>query len=229
MTAMTNTLLPPHRFALAVAIAPVLAVHICYLLSVSAGNVPLCNPYWDGCASISASGRQPPAVFLFKAVMLPQALALATYWYLTAAWLRFRGVPQTTRAPILVIGIVGALFLALYVTYLGHSGDFYRLMRRYGITIFFAFTVLAALLNTRVLWQRRHVWPEQRSLIKAQLILCALLLGLGLASIPARNWLGKDRAENALEWVFALLMQGLFLLSALLWRRSGFTLQIGRG
>ena len=139
------------------------------------------------------------------------------------------GVSRTARASILVIGVIGALFLALYVTYLGHSGDFYRLMRRYGITIFFAFTVLAALLYTRVLWQHRHEWSEQLGFIRAQLVLCALLLGLGLASIPARNWLGKDRAENALEWIFALLMQGLFLLGAMLWRRSGFRLQVGRG
>lgn len=224
-----SPLFPPHRLAFAVAIAPVVAVHACYALSVAAGTVPYCNPYWDGCASISAAGRQPPAVFLFKAVMLPHALALAAYWYLAAAWLSFHGARPASRWIILGVGVIGALFLALYVTYLGHSGDFYRLMRRYGITIFFAFTVLAGLLHTRVLWQRRREWPELSGLIKAQLTLCGVLLLLGLASIPARNWLGKDRSENALEWIFALLMQGLFLIGALIWRRSRFSLRASDG
>lgn len=225
---MNQSLLPPHRLAFAIAFAPIVTVHVCYALSVAAGHVPYCNPYWDGCASISAAGRQPPAVFLFKAVMLPHALALAAYWYLACTWLRIHGSEPLTRWVILTVGVIGALFLMLYVTYLGHSGDFYRLMRRYGITIFFAFTVLAGLLHTRALWQGRRDWPELSGPIKAQLGLCGVLLLLGLLSIPARNWLGKDRSENALEWVFALLMQGLFLIGALIWRRSRFSLQAGR-
>ena len=47
--------------------APIVVVHVCYLLSAHYGYVDKCNPYIEGCTSISATGRHGPSYFLFKA------------------------------------------------------------------------------------------------------------------------------------------------------------------
>ncbi|MEE4110897.1 MAG: hypothetical protein V2I24_16210, partial [Halieaceae bacterium] len=70
------------------ALLPFVAVHIAYLLAADAGQVPWCNPYVDSCTSISATGRQPPASFVFKGVMLPCAMLIAVFWWLQWRWLQ---------------------------------------------------------------------------------------------------------------------------------------------
>ncbi|MGH8221600.1 MAG: hypothetical protein ACREQZ_01375, partial [Woeseiaceae bacterium] len=56
---------------LATGLLPILAIHACYLLAVHYAALPACIPYFDGCTSISATGRYAPASYLFRAVMLP--------------------------------------------------------------------------------------------------------------------------------------------------------------
>ena len=40
-----------------VALLPLAAIHLCYLLAAYLGHVPWCLPYVDSCTSISAAGR----------------------------------------------------------------------------------------------------------------------------------------------------------------------------
>ena len=60
--------------ALASALVPLAVANVCYLVSATAGHIPLCVPYVEGCTSISASGRYGMAYWLFKAGMLPSEL-----------------------------------------------------------------------------------------------------------------------------------------------------------
>jgi hypothetical protein len=73
--------------------APIFAVHVSYLIGIRAGVLRACIPYIEGCTSISATGRYPPASFLFKSVMMPEAILLALYWLFSVAWLRVSPVP----------------------------------------------------------------------------------------------------------------------------------------
>jgi hypothetical protein len=54
-------------------IVPFVGIHVCYVIAVKYGVLPACIPYVDGCTSISATGRYPPASFLFRAIELPVA------------------------------------------------------------------------------------------------------------------------------------------------------------
>ena len=47
------------------ALAPLLGINIAYWMGVEYGNLPSCNPYLDGCTSISSTGRYPPGDRLF--------------------------------------------------------------------------------------------------------------------------------------------------------------------
>lgn len=202
----------PARVALIAGLAPIIVVHVCYAISVQAGHVPLCLPYVEGCTSISRAARHGLANPLFKAVMLPVAVLLAAFWWTAATRLgepRRRGRLAAMRG----IGLIGALFLVPYVVFLGLDGDFSRFMRRYGVTVYFSFTVLAQMLLASLL---------PRSALRFTLIgLCAAMLLMGLASLPMQHLLAdRDAVVNAIEWCYALLMSAGFVAVGVAWRKA---------
>ena len=207
------------------AIVPFVAANAAYLISASADLVPWCVPYLEGCASVSRAARTGIASPVFRGLMLPQAMILVLYWWLCAEWLRgFAPQRVVARRAILVLGVTSALFLILYATYLGVSGDFYQWMRRYGITLHFASTVLAQLLLTWVLVRDARL-PEW--IRHGKLGLCGAMLVLGLASIPLQHFMpGRESVTNALEWSYSVLMLAFFPLTGEAWRLSGFKLRL---
>lgn len=202
---------------------PLLAVHGAWLISLNAGLIPACIPYVEGCTSISRAARQPDAIQLFRAMMLPYVGLLALFWLLNARWCALLAPARVkTRGAMLGCGVVGAVFLALYATTLGVDGDFYRWLRRYGINLYFSLTVLAQMLLISIASRAEALGPGLR---RGFLVLLALLLGLGLASLPLQFLLegdARDALMNALEWQYALLMVAAYPLTGLAWRRSGF-------
>jgi hypothetical protein len=110
-------------------LAPIVAVHGSYLIAIRAGILPVCMPYIAGCTSISATGRYPPASFLFKSVMMPEAILMAAYWLFSVAWLRSleraAGRAANGGTMVGVFGVAGAFFLIVYVTFLGTEGTPY--------------------------------------------------------------------------------------------------------
>ena len=128
----------PRILALLSAVVPFLAVQLSYLLSASTGYVDWCFPYIDSCTSISATGRKPPASYLFRATMLPSAVVMMAYWWLNHAWMaslqRERGQlrPWSNRW-MLILGIVACVGLIMYVTVLGERGEAWRTQRRVGV------------------------------------------------------------------------------------------------
>ncbi|MDH5277299.1 MAG: hypothetical protein OEW88_12825 [Gammaproteobacteria bacterium] len=212
--------------ALATGLLPLVVVHTCYLISVQGGHIPGCVPYLSGCTSISAAGRYGTAYFVFKGGMIPAAVIMATYWVLCRQWLVSLGAGDSA-APraMLALGLISAAFLVLYTVYLGSKGDFYNLMRRYGVNVHLSFGVLAQILFTRELTRlpasARRTVP--RWIIRNKLVVVGSLLALGFLSIPVGNFMpDKDRAENVIEWLFAALMAGYYLLTACAWRATGF-------
>lgn len=212
--------------ALAAGLLPLLVVHTCYIISVQGGHIQGCVPYLSGCTSISAAGRYGTAFFLFKAGMIPAAVIMAAYWVLCRQWLLSIGAPDSGAARVMVaLGVVSAVFLVLYTVYLGSKGDFYSLMRRYGVNVHLSFSVLAQILLARELTNLPEAARSKvpRWIIRNKLLLVATLLALGLLSIPADNFMpGKNNAVNIIEWIFAALMAGYYLLTACAWRATDF-------
>jgi hypothetical protein len=218
--------MPLRALPLLVFLIPALGANLSLWLSQTLELIPQCNVYLEGCASISAAGRNEPVIFLFRAVMIPTAVLMMLFWRLNACWLAELG--ETSRLRLRVIEAVGytaGVFLILYATFLGTEGDAYRLMRRYGVTVFFAFTYLAQLLVSGVLWRwhRAGLQLPSRWLVPAMVGVCiATLLG-GLASIPVAEWaMNRSAANNIIEWNLSGLLMGWFLLAWLAWRQTGF-------
>ena len=62
------------------------------------------------------------------------------------AWDRAIAFRPDRVATLAGLGVTGALFMVLYVVFLGTDGTAYEFMRRYGVTVYFSFTALAQLL-----------------------------------------------------------------------------------
>lgn len=212
---------------------PLLGIHASYLIAVNAGRIPSCLPYLDGCTSISATGRYPPASYLFKAVMLPEAVLLILFWMCTSIWLRaLESSAGARRAPLRLrlslLGGGGALALIVYVSFLGTQEPFYEFMRRFGIYFFFLLTVLAQLdQSLRMRRYARQVEHEPlRRLTRLQLVLVALPFGLGVLNLFLKAILqDADRPENAIEWIAVLAMQSHIMLTYFAWRATGFDVE----
>ena len=155
--------------------------------------------------------------------MMPTAALLVIFWYLQSTWLqKITYKPQRT---IFTLGTIGALFLILYVDFLGTEGDFYQFMRRYGITFYFALTILAQMLSIRSLQKNKNLLDKRSNqYLKAQFTLMLLYWCLGIANVTIKatgvSW--ADQAENIIEWHFALYMSLYFGLTTMIWKRSSF-------
>ena len=207
---------------------PIVIVAASYLISLSAGHVPRCIPLLSGCTSISATGRHPPASYLFKAGMLPEAVILVVYWLLAVAWLRSlercAGHSAQSGRLIATLGIAGSLFLILYVSFLGSQEPFYEFMRRSGVYLYFSFTIVAQILLARAVLGLATTAGRLLKITRIQLGLSLLPFGLGALNLLLKSVLvDSDAAENTIEWVVALQMQLYVLMSFFAWRQTRLT------
>jgi hypothetical protein len=208
---------------------PIIAAHVSYLIAIRAGILAACIPYIDGCTSVSATGRYPPSSLLFKGLMMPEAILMAAYWLFSVAWLRAleraAGRSGNGGTMIGVIGVAGALFLIVYVTFLGTQGPVYDFMRRFGVYFYFLFTVIAQLiLAGKVLSLSSSLRiPKVIRITKYQLALALVPFAIGVLNLVLKAVLDDATAEERIiEWIFALLMHAYFLLSYFSWRETGF-------
>jgi hypothetical protein len=210
-------------------IAPFIGVHVCYMVAVHYDQLPACIPYVDGCTSISATGRYPPASFLFRAIELPVAALLIVTWYFTVEWLRALrpGLGGNMALAILISGTSGAVALVIYVTFLGTTEPFYEFMRRFGIYFYFLGTILAQLL---VALSLRSAHNESLGKLPDVLLwLCFLPFALGILNLVQKAALAyetADAVENSIEWIASTLMQAFFVVLYLAWRRTGLDVRV---
>jgi len=198
--------------------------------SIELGLIPPCNPLLDGCVSISRAGRHDLPNHIFRALVLPAAVLQGMTWMLCAAWLR--GMDTETRRLLRILpwlGVLAALFLILYGTFLGTDGQAYRWMRHYGVIFYFGFTYLCMVISSGALWRLAHAGlmalPARLDLLLPGL--CAITLAVGLAQAFVPQFLDsedlQDRVGNIFEWYAALSFTLYFLALAWLWRRTRFS------
>ena len=210
---------------------PFLATLIAYTLSVRLGLVEPCNPFLDGCTSISRAARHDLPNHLFRALLLPAAVLQALSWLLCTAWLRELGAAPTRKLHALPwLGLAAALFLVLYGTFLGTEGHAYRWMRRYGVVVYFGATCIAMLIASGA---AHTVVTRARNVGRLLPALCIALPLLGLANSLA-PWFGLhpetiDALQNSTEWWAGLVFTLFFLALAWLWRADRFDIRVTRG
>ena len=230
MPAPERSATPLWPLPLSIALLLLGAVHLAWWLSMQAGHIPACMPYWDGCVSISRAARHGLGNHVFRLAVLPCALLHLLNWWLARAWLRVPGPGKDVGGGLLLmLGALSALALAVYATFLGIEGEIYRFLRRYGVVVYFGFGYLAQLLFLHLASRRGKLPP---GIGRTMLGVCMAMLGLGLGNVIAGAVLAdpllRDRWENALEWQLGLLMVVWFALLAWLWKRDGFAMLLLR-
>lgn len=225
----------PRWIALACFLLPVIAVHGSYAISLYEQTVPFCFPYTEGCVSISRAARNGNALFLFRAAMIAYAVLLVVYWHISILWIRSllerQQLPLPRRVTLMYwLGFVGAVFLVLYADFLGVDGKVYRLLRRYGIVLFFAMTPVAQLIQMSILYRFatgiEELW-RYRPWLHLQVSAGAMMLVLGVISLILDAMLLDDyEIENIIEWNFAILMALFYVGSYVIWSRMGLQLQL---
>jgi hypothetical protein len=212
--------------ALATGILPLFVVNAAYLISIAGDHIPKCIPYIQGCTSISAAGRYGLSYFFFKAGMIPAAVLLAAFWFFSRRWLLILGDTDGRMVRAMVFtGCTSALFLILYSVFLGSDGEFYSLMRRYGVNIYFSFSYLAQLilLGRLQYLQKAGLVSLPQKIMTGKLTLMIVMLLLGLASIPMSDvFTDKHRPRNIVEWNFSVLMISYYFLTWRAWRHTKF-------
>lgn len=216
--------IPLWPLPLAIALSFTVAAHLALWLSIRDGHVEACVPILEGCTSISRAARHGLGNHLFRLLVLPCAMLVALHWWLSARWLG-RG-----HRDIAGLGIVAAVALAVYATFLGTDGDTYRFLRRYGVVCFFGVGYLAQLRFLAAV--RRHPLVGRRVAL-AMLVVSAGMLLLGLGNVAAgalvHDDLRQDRIENALEWQLGWLLAAWYLLHAAAWRGVHLRLDLRSG
>jgi hypothetical protein len=221
----------PRILPLLAGLMPFIAMIGAFLIGVAYESLPACNPFLDGCASISATGRKPPGSFLFRAIMLPYTVVLVFLWYYAVHWLRTldTGLRRSTSLSIVIAGIVGALALVLYMTFLGTKLPIYEFMRRIGVYFAFLGTGLAQLFFSVASVRIATATDEFRLVGKARamLVLSLSLFGLGVLNMILRAILDDtDQVENRIEWISALVIQIHFVVMYLAWRATGMDVSV---
>jgi hypothetical protein len=225
---------------LLVALAPFIAAHLAYAVSIQAGHVPSCLPYLEGCTSISRAARHGLGNHLFRLLMLPSALLLALHWLSVRGWLRLHHPDPRAGRSLWLLAPFAGIALATYVAFLGTDGDIYRWLRRNGAQLYFASVYIAQLVflhrYRQILAQRSGSAGDDRvgrRIAAGMLAINLIMLALGIGYTTVANSFGdpdlKDRMENLLEWHIGLLMTGWYLLQVAVWRRSGFRLHLDAG
>lgn len=221
---------PEHRLwwvALFAGLLPLVATVIAFRLSVQLGLVPACNPFVDGCVSISRAARHDLPNILFRALLLPAAVLQGACWALVPAWLRSLGAPPDRLQHALPwLGAAAAVFLVLYGTFLGTDGEGYRWMRRYGVVMYFGLTCIGMLIVADEMQRRVRARRRERWITRALLALCAALPLLGLVHVllplALPGPLARDALENSTEWWAGAIFTLFFFVLAWAWRATRF-------
>ncbi|MEI2796852.1 hypothetical protein V8246_14460 [Pseudoxanthomonas sp. F11] len=214
--------LPLWPLPLLIGLLFVVAAHAAYLLSIQAGHVPACMPYVEGCVSISRAARHGLGNHLFRLLVIPCAVLHALVWWLARHWLRGGRL-------MLVLGVMSAIALAVYATFLGTEGEAYRFLRRYGVIVYFGFGYLAQLSLMR---RAARTGALPAGVIAALSWIAVAMLGLGLANVvtglAVPDPAAKDRWENVFEWWLGLLMVGWYAVLASGWWRQELAMELKR-
>ncbi len=205
---------------------PAVGALVALVLSSHLQLIPACNPFVEGCVSVSRAARYGLPNYLFRGMALPAAVLQGLTWITVALWLRPMAPGyQRSLGALPWLGGVAALAFIAYATFLGTEGQIYRFLRANGTVVYFGFTCIAMIIAGGAIREAalaRRIRAPWRSDV-VLLWLAGALVTLGVVNViagPLSAEITKDRIENVTEWWASLIFTLVFIAIAVLWRHN---------
>lgn len=223
----TLSTLPIWPLPLIAGLLPAAGSLIALALSIHLELIPACNPFFEGCVSVSRAARHGLGNHVFRAMTLPGAVLQGLTWIVVAFWLRPLA-PKRDRSLRWLpwLGVIAAIALIAYGTFLGTEGQIYRWLRANGTVVYFGLTCIAMIVAGGAIREaalaQRIVAPWRTDV--ALLVLAGALVTLGVVNAILGPMFGaqfKYRIENVTEWWGALIFTLVFIVLAALLRHDG--------
>jgi len=129
----------------------------------------------------------------------------------------------------MISGIVGAIAMILYVTFLGTQEPIYEFMRRIGIYFGFLGAGVAQIIIAIALNRIAKSLQVDR-LVHVARVMSAMwitAISLGILNVILRALLEETHEwENRIEWSAFIVMQCYFIALYYAWRVTGFTASV---
>ncbi len=181
-------------------------------------------PYIDGSVSISRTARTYPAYLVFKPAMLATSILLIYYWRAYNKLIQTINNDFNKNKYFLYFGVGSAILLLIHSILLGvhFDLDLYKLFRRFVMLAFIIFELVAQALLIRHLVKVKKQIAEiiNKKVLILKIIVVAVLIIVGVLSLPILTSSGHVHFKHALEWNFFLGVIVFYLFTYLFWNKK---------
>jgi len=203
------------KLSICIFILLLFTVVVSYIFSVQLNLVPSCIPFFDGCTSISRSGRYYPVNMFFKSFLFLSGFCMLGYWYYH--YLFFKHKNKCIQLNVLC-GVLSVFFLFLYLIFLGDNSVYYKFFRKIGIFIYLLFSVLSGLMLSIIFYQHKKQFHSKCVYFKLYLNLLLTSTGILLFPFMIAKIENVSDLRNIISWNYFFLIQLNFLMSYFIWK-----------
>ena len=204
------------KISIYIFLIPTITVILSYLLSLNLNLVPSCIPIFDGCTSISRTGRYYPVNIFFKFFMFTSGTLIILYWYLNFQNFKIKNKLSLINYAY-VIGLISIFFLFLYLIFLGES-NYYRFFRKVGIFIYILFSIIAELILSIIYYKKIKYFNINFTKIKLILSISLVILGIALFPFMIIKLENVSEIRNIISWNYFFLIQINYLVTFFVWK-----------
>ena len=217
------------RLSLGLFIIPLATVLICLGVVIAFNIYEPCNPFINGCYTISRIGRSHPGVLIFKPMMLVTAILIIAYSFEHIRIFKKFLISKIYLNLILLFSLVSTACLLIYILFLGIEGsEIWRFMRRGGIFIYITSLVFAQFfiaLSYKRLKDDYQVIVSSKA-IKVTFYHSCMIVIFGFVLFFFTNRYFQLTTWNTriiIEWNYFLFMNLFFLNTYFIWKRIDAT------
>lgn len=217
------------RLSLGLFIIPLSTVFACLAVAVALNVYEPCNPFINGCYTISRIGRSHPGVLIFKPMMLTTVIMIVAYCFEHVRIFKKFLISKIYLSLILLFGLISATCLLSYILFLGVEGsEIWKFMRRGGIFIYIVslvFTQFFVALSYMKIKDDYQVIVSSKA-IKVTFYHSLMVVIFGFVLFLFTNRFLQLTTWNTriiIEWNYFLFMSLFFLNTYFIWKKINAT------
>ena len=218
-------------------IVAITSLNLCLLISVNGhllqgtifqvdpmGRSAFTIPYIDGSVSISRTARTFPAYLIFKPGMFITAILLIRYWRANNKLIQTINNDFSKNKYFLFFGISSAVCLIIHSLLLGvhFEVDLYKFFRRFVLLSFVIFELVAQAMLIKNLIRIKDKIAEtiNKKILILKTFVVAVLIIVGVLSLPILSSSGYVHFKHALEWNYFLGVIIFYLFTFMFWKKK---------